>query len=73
MEQNSVLAAEISDSTGDLTAFFYGRSHISGLDCGSRVRLKGAVGLKDGGPVMTNPAYELVVPGTTGWPGEDGT
>jgi amino acid transporter len=68
VEQNSVLAAEISDSTGDLTAFFYGRSHIPGLDCGSRVRLKGAVGLKDGSPVMTNPAYELVVPYTTGRP-----
>ena len=72
VEQNSVLAAEISDSTGDLTAFFYGRSHIPGLDCGSRVRLKGAVGLKDGSPVMTNPAYELVVPYTTGRPPKDG-
>ena len=29
VEQNSVLAAEIADSTGDLTALFYGRSHIS--------------------------------------------
>ncbi len=63
VEQNSVLAAEISDSTGDLTALFYGRSHIAGLMCGSRVRLRGAVGLKDGEPVMTNPAYELLVPG----------
>ncbi len=63
VEQNSVLAAEISDSTGDLTALFYGRSHIAGLLCGSRVRLRGAVGLKDGEPVMTNPAYELLVPG----------
>ena len=67
-----MLAAEISDSTGDLTAFFYGRSHIPGLDCGSRIRLKGAVGLKDGSPVMTNPAYELVVPYTTGRPLKDG-
>jgi RecG-like helicase len=66
VEQNSVLAAEISDSTGDLTALFYGRSHIAGLLCGSRVRLRGPVGLRDGEPVMANPAYELLVPYGTG-------
>jgi amino acid transporter len=72
VERNSVLAAEISDSTGDLTALFYGRSHIPGLDCGARVRLRGVVGIKDGAPVMTNPAYELMVPYTTARPGKDG-
>ena len=41
VERNSVLACEISDSTGDLTALFYGRSRIPGLMCGSRVRLRG--------------------------------
>jgi len=55
-----VLAAEIADSTGQLTAMFYGRSHIPGLDCGARVRFRGPVGLQDGGPVMINPAYELL-------------
>ena len=64
MERNSVLACEISDSTGDLTALFYGRSRIPGLMCGSRVRLRGPVGIKDGAPVMINPAYELIVPHT---------
>ncbi len=59
-----MLAAEIADSTGDLTALFYGRSRIAGLMCGSRVRFRGAVGLKDGDPVMINPAYELLVPST---------
>jgi len=72
VERNSVLACEISDSTGDLTALFYGRSHIAGLMCGSRVRLKGTVGIKDGAPVMVNPAYELIVPYTTGQPDRDG-
>jgi hypothetical protein len=67
-----VLAAEIADSTGDLTALFYGRSRIPGVMCGSRVRLRGPVGFKNGGPVMVNPAYELLVPYTTGTPGEDG-
>jgi amino acid transporter len=66
VEQNSVLAVEISDSTGDLTALFYGRSRIPGMMCGSRVRLRGPAGLKNGGPLMVNPAYELLVPYTTG-------
>jgi hypothetical protein len=73
VERNSVLAAEISDSTGDLTALFYGRSHIPGLICGSRVRFRGVVGLKGGEPVMTNPAYELLVPYSTVRPADDGS
>ncbi len=62
VEQNSVLACEISDSTGTLTAMFYGRSHIPGIVCGARVRLRGSVGIKDGHSVMINPAYELLFP-----------
>ena len=72
MERNSVLAAEICDSTGDLTALFYGRSNIPGVMCGSRVRFRGTVGIKDGAPVMINPAYELLVPYTGGKPPKDG-
>ncbi len=68
VERNSVLACEIADSTGDLTALFYGRSRIPGLMCGSRVRLRGPVGIKHGAPVMINPAYELIV---TGRPAEE--
>jgi len=68
VEQNSVLVAEISDSTGDLTAMFYGRSRIPGLMCGSKVRFRGSVGFREGVPVMVNPAYELLVPGTPGSP-----
>ena len=71
VERNSVLACEISDSTGDLTALFYGRSRIPGLMCGSRVRFRGPVGIKDGAPVMANPAYELIVPYTAGKPASD--
>ena len=63
VERNSVLACEISDGTGQLTALFYGRSHIPGIVCGARIRFRGSVGLKaDGRPVMTNPAYELLFP-----------
>jgi hypothetical protein len=60
VERNSVLAVEINDTTGNLTAMFYGRSHIPGLICGARIRLSGSVRLKGGQPVMINPAYELV-------------
>jgi hypothetical protein len=63
VERNSVLACEISDGTGQLTAMFYGRSHIPGLVCSARVRLRGSVGIRaDGHPVMINPAYELLFP-----------
>ena len=62
VERNSVLACEIADPTGVLTALFYGRSYIPGLVCAARVRLKGTVGIHDGKPVMVNPAYELVLP-----------
>jgi hypothetical protein len=60
---SNVLATEIADSTGELTALFYGRSHIPGMDCGGRVRFRGRVSLRDGQPVMINPAYELIGPG----------
>ena len=62
VERNSVLSCEISDGTGQLTAMFYGRSHIPGIVCGARVRFRGSVGIKDGHPVMINPAYELLFP-----------
>ncbi len=68
-----MLACEICDSTGDLTALFYGRSRIPGLMCGSRVRLRGPVrhqGRRP--PVMINPAYELIVPQTSANPKGDG-
>jgi amino acid transporter len=66
VEQNTVLACDIEDSTGQLTALFYGRSHIPGLRPGSKVRLRGQVGIRDGKPVMINPAYQLLAPGTDG-------
>jgi len=72
VERNSVLAAEIADSTGDLTALFYGRSNIPGVMCGSRVRFRGTVGIKGGVPVMINPAYELLVPYTSAKPPKAG-
>jgi amino acid transporter len=62
-EQNTVLAYEIEDPTGHLTALFYGRSHIAGVYCGSRLRLSGRIGTENGRPVMINPAYQLLATG----------
>ncbi|HEY2577910.1 MAG TPA: amino acid permease [Streptosporangiaceae bacterium] len=55
-----VLAATIADSTGQLTALFYGREHIAGVEPGAKIRLTGAFGLRDGIPGMINPNYELL-------------
>jgi amino acid transporter len=76
VEHNTVLACDVEDSTGQLTALFYGRSYIPGLRPGSKVRLKGQVGIRDGRPIMINPAYQLLAPGTDGGTelgGDDGS
>jgi len=62
VDGSNVLATEIADSTGELTALFYGRPYIPGMDCGGRVRFRGRVSFHDGQPVMINPAYELIGP-----------
>jgi hypothetical protein len=64
VERNTVLACEIMDSTGQLTALFYGRSYIPGFDPGAKVRLTGPVGADGREVIMTNPAYELLAPGS---------
>jgi RecG-like helicase len=60
VEHNTVLACDVADSTGEVTALFYGRSNIPGLRPGCKVRLRGPVGMSDGLPIMINPAYELL-------------
>jgi hypothetical protein len=56
-----MLACEVADSTGELTAVLYGRTQIAGLEPGRRVRLHGMVGIgADGRPAMINPAYDLL-------------
>jgi amino acid transporter len=71
VEHNTVLACDVEDATGQLTALFYGRSNIPGLRPGSKVRLRGQVGIRDGKAVMINPAYELLAPGEAGAPGTE--
>ena len=60
-KHHSMLACDVTDSTGGLTALFYGRTYIAGLEPGRRIRLHGMVGIGDDGrPAMVNPRYELL-------------
>ena len=60
-KNSTMLACEVADSTGDLTALFYGRAQIAGIEPGRRIRLCGVVGIGiDGRPAMVNPRYELL-------------
>jgi amino acid transporter len=60
VEHSCVLACRVTDGTGEITALFYGRTHIPGIETGSRILLRGRVGVQDSGLVMINPAYELI-------------
>jgi amino acid transporter len=60
VEQNCVFEATIADGTGSLTAMWYGRTHIPGVEPGARLRLDGKVSMREGGPAMINPAYQLL-------------
>ena len=60
VEGSSVLACTVTDTSGELTALFYGRTHIPGLRPGSNVQLRGTVSITSTGTVMINPAYELL-------------
>jgi hypothetical protein len=55
-----VLAFQVTDATGGITALFYGRTHIPGAEPGSMVQLSGRVGAQGGGTVRISTAYELV-------------
>ena len=63
VENSCVLEAAVTDHTGVLTAKFYGRTSIPGFEPGVRVRLAGKVSVRETGPVMINPAYELLARG----------
>jgi amino acid transporter len=60
VENSCVFEATVADTTGVVTAMFYGRNHIPGVECGARVRLEGKVSMRESGPAMINPAYELL-------------
>jgi amino acid transporter len=60
VDHSCVLACQVIDATGEITALFYGRTHIPGMEPGSMIQLRGRVGVKGTGTVMVNPAYELL-------------
>jgi len=60
VERSAVLACLVTDTSGEFTALFYGRTHITGLQPGSNVKLRGTVSITSSGVVMINPAYELL-------------
>jgi hypothetical protein len=60
VEQNCVFECTVADPTGALTAMFYGRTNIPGVEPGARIRLEGKVSMREGGPAMVNPAYQLL-------------
>jgi hypothetical protein len=60
VEHSCVLACLVTDGTGEITALFYGRTHIPGVETGSKILLRGRVGVQDARTVMINPAYELI-------------
>jgi amino acid transporter len=60
VENSCVFDATVADETGTITAKFYGRTNIPGFEPGTRVRLAGKVSMREGGPAMINPAYELL-------------
>ncbi|HYA49615.1 MAG TPA: hypothetical protein VEG33_00430, partial [Streptosporangiaceae bacterium] len=60
VEHSCVLACLVIDGSGEITALFYGRTHIPGVETGSRILLRGRVGVQETGLVMINPAYELI-------------
>jgi hypothetical protein len=63
VENSCVFDATVTDETGALTAKFYGRRSIPGFEPGARVKLVGKVSMREGGPAMINPAYELLPKG----------
>jgi hypothetical protein len=61
VDHSSVLCCQVGDGTGELTALFYGRRHIAGIQPGCRIRLHGTVGRQSAGRLtMVNPTYELM-------------
>jgi hypothetical protein len=61
IQGNRILVGRVGDSTGEMTAVFYGRAQIPGVEPGTRIRLAGKVCAGDDGlPSMINPAYELL-------------
>ncbi len=60
VEHSCVLACLVTDDTGEITALFYGRTHIPGVEPGGKIQLSGRAGVGETGTVIVNPAYKLL-------------
>ncbi len=56
------LETQVFDDTGGIQLLFFGRTAISGLECGRLVRATGRVGEFKGHLALANPTYELLPP-----------
>ncbi len=54
------LVAQLYDGSGLLTIIWLGRRQIPGIEVGRRIRVRGRVAQQATGPVLYNPAYELL-------------
>ncbi len=54
------LEVELYDGSGSLTVVWLGRRQIAGIEVGRRLRVRGRVAHRPSGPVVFNPAYELL-------------
>ena len=57
-----VLAADVYDGSGTITAIFLGRRRIGGIEPGRRIVLRGRIAADEGRRVIFNPRYELLPP-----------
>jgi amino acid transporter len=60
LADSPLFSCEVVDATGALTALFYGRRHIAGIEPGTRLRLEGRAVEQRGRLVMNNPRYDLL-------------
>ena len=50
----------IADDTGSITLVFQGRSHVPGIERGTRLLAKGTIQSRHQEAVILNPSYEIV-------------
>ncbi len=62
LANSSVFTCELVDSTGTITALFYGRRHVPGIKPGAALRLNGRACQENGKLTIANPRYELLAP-----------
>lgn len=52
----------LNDGTGTMLVLFTGRSHVAGVDLGTRIHVDGRVLTVDGRPALMNPAITVLAP-----------